>query len=372
MQGRVFKAETWGFVFDLPPVDGVRQQYKRQGFRTKAEAAEAMRQAIEDFGKVAGTSLTIERFVNEKWWPVHSVELKSSTKRAYQTILKRHIIPKLGRLRMVELDVVTVKEFRADLIGSGLAPNTVRNTLTVLKAICRSAVEHRLLAENPTTAVKHKKKNGTAMKIRALNPAQLSSLLDYWKDDPIFGVVYMAALTGMRRGEVLGLWWQDLNLEERSLEVKRNLVSVAYSVEMTTPKSETSERIVYLPPQLVSYLQTLKSNRSEVALESPHVFVNAKGEPFHPDYIRQRYRRRMVAWSGPSIRFHDLRHTWATIALDSGVGINAVSEMLGHHDAGFTYSVYGHALPHARSSAADAFGRALDQATDESPEAESA
>lgn len=372
MQGRVFKAETWGFIFDLPRVDGVRQQYKRQGYRTKAEAADAMRQAIDDFGKVAGTSLTLERFINEKWWPVHSVDLKSSTTRAYRTILNRHIIPRLGKRRVAELDIVTIKEFRADLIASGLASNTVRNALTVLKAICRSAVEHRLLAENPSLAVKHKKTNGTAMKIRALSPAQLAALLSYWKGDPIFSVVYAAAMTGMRRGEVLGLWWEDVDLDAGVLEVKRNLISVAYAVEMTTPKSETSQRRVYLPPQLVSHLRALRASQAAGGVCSPHVFVDEKGEPFHPDYIRQRYRRRMAAWSGPTIRFHDLRHTWATITLDSGVGINAVSEMLGHHDAGFTYSVYGHALPNSRSTAAEAFGRALDQATEESPEADSA
>jgi integrase len=372
MQGRVFKTETWGFVFDLPKVDGVRQQYRRQGYRTKADAAQAMREAIENFGKVAGTSLTLERFINEKWWPVHSVELKSSTKGAYKTILNRHIVPRLGKCRVAELDVVAVKEFRAELISLGLAQNTVRNALTVLKAICRSAVEHRLLAENPTSSVRHKKKNGTAMKIRALTSTQLASLLAYWKDDPIFGVVYTAAMTGMRRGEVLGLWWEDVDLATGSLRVNRNLVSVAYAVELTTPKSETSERDVFLPPQLVSYLRALKTDRDAAGVSSPHVFVTAKGEPFHPDYIRQRYRRRMLTWSGPTIRFHDLRHTWATIALDSGVGINAVSEMLGHYDAGFTYSVYGHSLPNSHSSAAETFGRALDQAVDKSPESESA
>ena len=182
--------------------------------------------------------------------------------------------------------------------------------------------------------------------------AELEQFLRFVSADPLHTVFRLAGLTGMRRGEVLGLQWGDVDLVNRNLVVRLTLISIAYEVHESTPKTHRP-RLVELD---VGTVQALKTHRggSIDGTQSPRdlVFTDTKGQRLHPDLFTQKFDR-LVARSGlPRIRLHDLRHTHATIGLVAGVPVRVMSERLGHASPEFTLKRYVHVLPGMQAVAA--------------------
>ena len=169
----------------------------------------------------------------------------------------------------------------------------------------------------------------------------------------------LAATTGMRRGEVLGLRWCDVDFADRSLTINQTVVSVEYEIHIHGPKTAGSQRKVALDDQTIAVLQFHRARqlteREQGDLrfsEEDLAFARIDGAPIHPDYFSQTFDRTIIRLGLPKIRLHDLRHTYATLALAAGVSVKVVSTRLGHATAAFTQDVYMQAIEEVERSAA--------------------
>jgi integrase len=203
-----------------------------------------------------------------------------------------------------------------------------------------------------------------APEIKAWEVDQLVAFLDAIESHRMAPAYYLAAHTGMRRGEVLGVRWRDIDLDEGRVSVRQALVSVNYEILISDVKTGTSRRTIDIDEDVTQVLRDWRKVRTEerdgIEPEADDlVFVKADGTSIHPDIFSQLFDRTVAKIDVPSISLHDLRHTHATLLLKAGVNVQVVSERLGHANVAFTMHVYQHVLPGMQAAAADAFSQLL-------------
>jgi integrase len=236
---------------------------------------------------------------------------------------------------------------------------------TIVHRSLRDAVRWGKVTRNAANAADPPKGKG-GKEMQVWTAQQLAQFLDTLKGDKLETAILLGATTGMRRGEVLGLRWQDVDLDKAWLSVRqtlsapRNPDTGEHVPVFGEPKTRRGRRSVPLPAQTVAVLRAhRKDHLRERMLVGPGwqdsglVFCEPDGQPIHPDRFRKRFEIRVRRSGLPMIRFHDLRHTYATLALQAGVHAKAVSEILGHASIGITLDTYSHAVPGLQESAAE-------------------
>ena len=191
--------------------------------------------------------------------------------------------------------------------------------------------------------------------MKTLSVEQLASFLREAKESGVFEMYYVEMATGLRRGELLGLKWEDIDLEQGDLRVKRQIARINGEVIEAPLKTKNAYRTL---PLAEDTIVVLKQQRKKVG-SSPWVFPSPTGGPISPDSVLHMLHRVLKRAGLPKVRFHDLRHTFATLALQNGVDIKTVSGMLGHFSAGFTLDTYAHVTTAAQKEAAKAMERVL-------------
>lgn len=308
----------------------------------------------------ANEARPLSRWLLEEWLPVVATQVKASTYDSYRRILELHVLPEFGGQclneitpRMLTLFYARLREPTANR-KHGLAPKTIRNIHIVVHKLFADAVEGELLSINPANRAKVPRRSGIPEReLHFWQPAELALFLRNTRDDELGILWHVASMTGMRRGELLGLRWSDVDLEGARLSVRRNLISVAYRVIETTPKSNRA-RVVDLDGETVERLRYLCSARYAADREDQcdRVFLRSDGTALHPDLASQAFRKAMKEAGVRPIRFHDLRHTHATIALRAGIPAKVISERLGHATPEFTLTQYAHVIPGMQAEAA--------------------
>ena len=169
---------------------------------------------------------------------------------------------------------------------------------------------------------------------------------------------YLELTTGLRKGELVALLWDDLDAEQRTISVSKQAAVRNGKITITRPKTETSVRRISIPQEAVDFLV----QEHEKHPDNPYMFPSPKtGEMYHPDSVVNIHKKILKDAGLEHIRFHDLRHTFATLALQNGVDIKTVSSMLGHYDAGFTLRTYTHATRQMQDQAAETMGNFMTQ-----------
>jgi integrase len=188
---------------------------------------------------------------------------------------------------------------------------------------------------------------------------ELRRFLENIQDDRLYAAFLLAATTGMRRGELLGLHWRDTDLDAARVSIRRTLITVGYELAWSTPKTDRGRRNVALDPATAETLRTHRARQLEERLvlgsayqDDDLVFCQPDGTPVHPDSLSGFFERLVAAADVPRIRLHDLRHTHASLALAAGVHPKVVSERLGHADIALTLNTYSHAIPALQETAA--------------------
>ncbi|MYH00447.1 MAG: site-specific integrase [Acidimicrobiaceae bacterium] len=214
------------------------------------------------------------------------------------------------------------------------------------------------LADAPTTS-----RNSRTMSVWTSD--ELRAFLDAISDHYLYPLYLLAATTGMRRAEIAGLVWRNVDLDTARLTVSQQLLSVEYKLIESDLKTPTSRRTIDLDPHTVAQLRLHRRRQLEDRMATGrrhnggYVFAKSDGSPIHPDLISQTFERLLAKIDLPRIRLHDLRHTHATILLQQGVNPKVVSERLGHASVSFTMDVYQHVLPGMQAQAAATFGTAI-------------
>lgn len=386
---------TWAFIVDIGrDAHGRRRQRQRQGFDSKQDAEKALRQLLTkvDTDQLVETSdLTVRQYLVEEWLPtIRPPKVRPSTYHSYQAELKRHLIPHLGGVRLQKLHAVQLNKLYAHLLEEGrmdgeggLSARTVRYVHTILRRALKDAVRWGRLERNPADLAdppKQDRAHGGHM--RTWDASQQKRFLEYVAEDRLAAAWTLLITTGMRRGEILGLRWTDVDLDNARLAVRQTYVSVDGNAQFSEPKTRKSRRSIDLDGRTVQALRDWRKAQDEDREEwtaagawEEHglVFTQRNGRPLDPDHFSQDFVRLSKEAGLPRIRLHDVRHSHATLLLAAGVNPKVASERLGHHSVAFTLDVYSHVVPGMQAEAAEKIADLIhapepDEETDSPPD----
>lgn len=295
-----------------------------------------------------------------------AINNKPSTVANYTTIANKHLIPDLGRIRIDKITQTEVQRLIARKTRSKLAPKTVRLIHHVLRCCLNAAKAHKMLVANPAVGVILPRVERSEMS--TIKPADVLQLqnADLYESEPLFPCILLMVYTGLRRGEAMALRWSDIDLENATLVVQREIVKVAGGTIYQSPKTRNSNRLVPFGDTLKSILLDHK-RRQELLIKSAKgyrdqnlVFARETGNPYYPDSMRKILHRILAKAGLENVRVHDLRHTCATLLMLSGVHPKIVQEMLGHSNINVTLGIYSHTMPSMKRSAADSISNLID------------
>ena len=349
------------------PITGKQVQRTITGKTQKEVAQRAREIAVEVDQKTykAPCKLTVGEWL-ETWKREYTGDVKPSTSYLYSRNLDQYVIPWLGAVKLAELSPLQVQTLYNRLTapdmedGKPLSAKTLRTVHGVLHKALEQAVQGGYIRSNPTNAGKTPKT--VKPQIRPLDSDQVSSFLKAAQGHHHEYLYQIAMFTGMRQGEVLGLTWDCLDMERGTLLVKQQLrrEQKKGGEYYFSPPKNNKARVLTLAPSVVRLfrLQRIRQNgmrakAGELWQEKNLVFSNAVGSYLSYRTVYDCFKRLMVKIGAPATRFHDLRHTYAVMAIQSGDDIKTVQENLGHATAAFTLDVYGHVTAQMKQASAD-------------------
>ena len=336
--------------------------YKNVLGKTQAEVKEKLAKAIEKSKRVdivrAG-KYTLGQWM-EIWFENYArLKVRPSSHATYRGYLDNHILPNIGNIPLNRLTTLDIQKFykkllecgrvvRAESKGQpkGLSAKTVRNLHQTLSSALDLAVQQRLIPSNPAAGCALPR--AERQEIRTLTTDQLNAFFREAKASGVLELYYLDLATGLRRGELLGLRWEDIDWQHRELHIRRQLARVGGKVTEAPLKTKNAYRTLPLGEDTIGIL----AQQKEKVGTSPWVFPGPAGGPLSPDSVLHMLHRVLERAGLPRLRFHDLRHTFATLALQNGIDVKTVSGMLGHYSAGFTLDTYAHVTTPAQRQAA--------------------
>jgi len=354
----------------LDPVTGKERRSWHPAGTDRAEAERlAARLAAEETGRLdAVRSLTFGAYLTGQWLPTKRLQLATSTYRGYERNVQRHIIPALGRTSIRRLRLQQIEALYDLLLhptdGRGLAPKTVYSVHLIIRGALADAHRRGLVSRN-VALVARAPRQRTLERIEgiSLTDEELRQLLRTAAGHRHFPIYWLTAMTGMRRSEVLGLKWPDIDFKKQRLALNRGLVAVGYELHQTRGKTRNARRSIALDDTTLAVLEGWRAFQAAdfaaVGIENPElwVFTDGDGDPIHPHAIYESFRRIVHNAGIPRIRFHDLRHTHGSLLIKDGIPVKVVSERLGHAHIAHTIQTYQHLLPGMQADAARAVER---------------
>ncbi len=336
--------------------------------RTAAEVRELMTKALRerDLGMLgaSGSTPTTQRFL-EDWLASVKSSLRIRSYERYAGIIGKHLVPSIGRLKLDKLTPAHVQVLLDSKLSAGLAPRSVQSIRIVLGAALKQGVRWQMVPRNVAELVSGPRVQNREMQV--LSPEQARAFLMACQGERLHALYLLALSTGLRRGELLALKWEDMDLDAGTLRVHRSLGrSSSQGIVIAEPKTTQGRRTVRLSSPIVAALRSHRRRQAERRLlegsdwrDGNYLFTTGIGTPLDPRELGRDFRRMLAKAGLPSLRFHDLRHSAATIALSQGVHPKIVSEMLGHSRISLTLDVYSHSLPTLQAEAADKIAAAL-------------
>jgi len=341
--------------------------YKSVFAKTQKELMPKLHEAIDDYRgmEITGSGdLTLDEWT-ERWLTGYAEPtLRPGTVSGYRSVFRNHISPALGEKPIRSITRADVQRFYNRLKQTkvrthgqegekALADSMVRKIHMLLHEIMEAAVRSHLISQNPTDGTTIPGCNYSPMQV--LNGEQLDRFLEAIRQEPMwYDFFYTEITTGLRRGEICGLKWDDLDEESGKLRVRRSIrVAPGGELEIGETKTEKGRRSILLPP---STLHLLQERRKEAVTEWIFPSLLNPERPTSPNAAYQRLKDILRGAGLPDIRFHDLRHTFATHALASGVDAKTLSGILGHTNASFTLDTYTHVTTDMQKNAANIVG----------------
>lgn len=371
MRGHITKKNNkWYFVVDVGKVNGKRKQKWSKGFDKKKQAEEALAEFLQQLNSgqyIDVKDSTVSDFLNKWLHDYVEIKLAPRTQIRYKEIINNYIIPEFGHMKLRDLRPIHIQDYYSKLIKK-LSPSTVLYHHRVIHKALEQAVKWQYLAHNPADNVEPPTPDKNEFKV--LSAEQLDKLLHYLKQQNhvLYIPVFLAIMTGMRRGEICGLQWQNVNFDNGTIQVKRQLQRINGELVLRETKTAGSRRPISLDDFSVAVLKEhrkkQKENRiffgSEYHIENLNfVCTWPDGRLIDPDYISHAFPKVLKELDLPQVRFHDLRHTSATMLLEAGIHPKIVSERLGHTDIRITLNTYSHALPDMQKEAAEKLAKKL-------------
>jgi integrase len=303
------------------------------------------------------TRLTVGQYF-EEWLSTHVLHLRQKTSPQYQQITRDYILPVLGHYRLKDLRYEHVDNLYRTLLSKDVSARTIRYVHSILHRGLEDAVRRGILLRNPAHGVRLPRKEHFEM--RFFDEHQVMQFLQAAKGSRYEALYHLAVKTGMRQGELLGLKWSDLDWKKGALRIRRQLQRVnGHGRILTSPKTKNAYRTILLGEQTLQalrlHLEFQNMERRFLVKYDPVmdlIFVSSVGTPVEVSNMIKDYKLVLAKAGLPLIRFHDLRHTAATLMLNNGVPVLVASKILGHSKASTTLDIYGHLIPAMQEEAA--------------------
>lgn len=372
---------SWTIVIEAgrDPATGKRKRIKRAFRGTRREAEKEMARLITELEKgtyIEPAKLTFGEYLKDWLERRRADNLSPTTLRRYAGIVELRLIPKLGMLPLEKLRPIHLQKWIGEVAEEGrrdgkrgpLEHASIVYHYRVLHKALEDAVKMQLLPYNPANAVTLPKPppeieqdEDVEEGVQVITAAEVEAMLEAAKGTPYYHLLFVAVRTGLRRGELLGLRWKDVDLKAGRLSVRQAL---AYTPDrgkfFKVPKNKKSRRTIDLSREVVELLKEVKKKQAEAKLfygqlyqDYGLVFCQTNGEPMHPDTPSSWFPQFLERIGLPRLNFHCLRHTHASLLLQAGVDIKVISERLGHSSIRITYDLYSHLMPGMQREAVD-------------------
>ncbi len=361
---------TWWFIVDVVGADEKRHQTRRRGFPTKKAAQAALddvRTSVRRQAYIAPSPVTLREFVETTWLPAVRVKLEESTLASYRRNIEQHVLPRLGHLRLAAIGPEDLNKVYADLQVSGrrdgtggLSDRTVRYIHTIVGKVLDDAMRWDKILRNPARRADPPSARGaTSERPDPWTASELQTFLERCGENRYRPLYTFLALTGCRRGEAVGLHWQDVDLEAGVARIRTTITAIEHRVKVDGKTKTGREREIELDGPTIATLRSWRARQAQERLlmgagyaENDLVFCHPDGRMYHPERASREFDRMVERQGARRVRLHDLRHGWATMALKAGVHPKVVQERLGHANVGVTLNIYSHTDPELRAGAA--------------------
>ncbi len=345
---------------------------KKAYCKTRQEAQRKKNEMLRELERgmlATGPQRKLGEYIQDWLENTHKSKLRLSVYLNYRKHVK-HIVAGLGDIWLQKLTPQQVQSFLTKKLDEGLSPKYVREMLGVLRLALKNAVQWGYVSRNVCELVTRPRV--PKHDIAPLTLEQAQRFRQHLQGHRFEVLITMAVVTGMRRGELLSLRWSDIDFQRGILQVLHTVDRfTGYGYVEGEPKSAAGVRSIRLPAFLVEMLkqhrvqQVAQKSQAKTWQERDLVFPNSRGGYLHPNHLGEAFRELLEEAGLPSIRFHDLRHSAATILLSMGVNIKVIQEMLGHSDISITLRVYGHLLPSMQQEAVDRWDSAFQEQKEE-------
>lgn len=374
---------NWKATVSLGYINGKQKKSRKQGFKTKKEAEKWVREISQkkDKGYIDSdlSSMLFKEFIL-KWLYEYKVSnVTINTKNDYIFRINAHIIPLIGDYKLNKLTTVIMQDFYNKLISErNLKPVSAKKVFDIVKNCLKYAHKLKLIYELPTDIEKQKIKKS---KVETWNKYEVNYFLNEVKDDYLYFPVYLDLLTGLRIGELCGLKWKCVDLENGLITVKKQVIEdkiEKYLILSDKLKTPTSYRTISIPPILINYLKQIKNDRN--ASNNDFVLLSRQGTMANPHNLSTNFSKRLEKYEKsidelkkankqiPSnymqlkhITFHGLRHTHTTLLIESGENVKVVSERLGHSTVNMTLDTYTHVSRNMEKNTANLLNNIFDE-----------
>ncbi|RMA90237.1 site-specific integrase [Priestia megaterium] len=365
MQGSIKKDKTTGkyyFIVDIgrDELTGKRRQKKKRGFTTKKEAEKALAVVLNELNLgtfIEPQLIDLDSFIKE-WFVERQTQLAKSTLKNHKCLYRNHLKPKLGHYKLQDLNPIVLQKFTNSLVAdSSLSHNSIRKLLFLMNQLMKKAHGLKLISENPLIHVNIPREVKSEMSIWDLR--QVNYYIANAKQNRYYTIVLMALLTGMRKGEILGLRWRDIDFEKQVVYIRQ--IYDGYAKELKVgAKTASGVRSIHIPDMLVNQLKkerkkVLSNKLKQGMAYNDYDLVNCTkfGNPLDSSTLSKRFKNHTKKLGLPVIRFHDLRHTHVTMLIQQNVNVKVISERVGHSSIQITLNQYSHVLPSMQQEVAD-------------------
>lgn len=306
----------------------------------------------------AGSKVSLSKFLDE-WLVVAKTSVRPNTYQQYSQVVHQHINPVLGYIVLKDLRPDHVQSLYTNKLANGVSPNTTRMIHAVIHRALNHALKLGLVYRNVADSVTRPKV--VRIEMKTLNDYQVRQLIQVAESEQMRLLLWVAVVTGLRQGELLGLKWSDLDWTSRRIQVQRQVQRrKGDGLVFCEPKSASGRRVIVLGKSTIEKLRNYKNNQLKERIllgekwqDYDLIFPSPIGTPLDPSNVLKAYKDCLRRAGLPNLRFHDLRHSAATLMLQQGVNPKIVSERLGHSDISLTLNTYSHVLPPMQEEAAE-------------------
>ncbi len=350
-EGSIIERKDGRLQIQISLEDGKRKTYYA---KTREEAYEKLQKAQQELrqGKMAiGPQQTVKQFFEDWLENVHRHKIRDNSYVLYRKLLDNHILPALGHIKLQKLTTHHLDSLYARKLKDGYAAETVRAIHRLLHRALDDAVRWKRIPNNICDDMKQPK--AVKHEIHPLTKEQAQMLIEVAKGTQLEVLITLAVTTAMRSGELRGLKWQDIDLQKKTLSIQRTMYRISKKgVIAADPKTEKSKSVIMLPQLAINVLVLQRERQAELRMkagqawhENDLVFTNGIGKFLEAQHLQLKFKKLLKDADLPDIRFHDLRHSAATILLSMGAHPKQVQELLRHSNIAMTMDRYSHVLP---------------------------